>query len=135
MLASTWSAIGRSADFLSAINRVDSRVCAPASLLGFEGLASTSRNSNTSTSVLGMEDRLPEDEEQDPGSAGSSFILLEGEDWGQRGRGPSAWKSGKSSNRFSRLPDPSLIFCKVELGCFETGTSHLYLPTDFFSSS
>lgn len=75
---------------------------------------------------------MPEEEDVEPGSC---FILFEGEDFGQGGRGPSASKSGSGSNRFSRLSEPSLIFCRVDVCDFETGTAHLYFPTDFFSSS
>jgi len=127
-------------------------VWAQASLDGLAGLASTSLNSNTSTSVLGMEERFAEEEEQLSSSSGIFFILFEGEDFGQGGRGPkgaaSSSTSSKSagrlmwfpnsdagSNKFSRLSELSLIWERVSLGGSETGTSHLYLTTCFLSSS
>lgn len=56
-----------------------------ASQFGFIGLASTSRNSNTSTSVLGISDKLAVEEEFE--SSGIFFSLFEGDDLGQGGRG------------------------------------------------
>lgn len=56
-----------------------------ASQLGFIGLASTSRNSNTSTSVFGISDKFAVDEEFE--SSGNFLSLLEGDDLGQGGRG------------------------------------------------
>jgi len=121
-------------------------VCEPDSLLGLAGLASTSRNSNTSTSVFGMDERLAEEEEQVSSSPGICFTLVEGEDLGQGGRGPKGasrsvsrldlnWKGGNRFSRLSELSLVSVIFGRGELASWETGTSHPYLATVFLSSS
>merc|ERR1719187_447521 len=102
---------------------VEEVVWAPASLLFLHGLASTSRNSNTSTSVLGMEERLAEDEVSDPvliSSSGIRRMLLEGEDFGHGGRGPNGASFSSSLNRFSILPEPSFILDRRFVDCFET---------------
>jgi len=85
-----------------------------------------------------MEERLAEEEVFEPllgSSSGIRRILLEGEDLGQGGRGPNGASVSSELNRFSKLPDPSLIFESRLVDCFETGTSQLYLATFLVSSS